>query len=491
MTDTTETTYDVVVIGAGAVGENVADRAVQGGLSVVIVESELVGGACSYWACMPSKTLLRSGAAIDAARRVPGAAEAVTGTIDPRAVFMRRNAITKDYKDDSQVAWLDGAGIDLVRGHARLTGVKEVTVTSMDGASTTVLTAKHAVAIATGSASILPDIPGLDSVKAWNSHEATAAQHVPETLAIVGGGVTAVEMANAYSSLGSKVTLVARSELLRKQEPFAGEMVATALKAGGVTILTDTTPTSAERDSDGNVKLTLSNGDTLTTSEVIVATGQAPRTDDLGIEDFGLTAGDWLSVDDTLLVQGDSPKLEGQWLYAAGDVNKRALFTHQGKYQARAAGDVIAARAKGRPVNDSPWGSHVATADHTAVPSIVFTDPTVASVGMTSREAERSGLNVRVVDYDLSWLSGASVLADNYVGKARGVIDVDREVFVGVTFVGQDVAELLQSATIAVVGEVPLSRLWHAVPGYPTLSEIWLRLLETYGRPDSVERVGG
>jgi len=491
MTDTTEATYDVVVIGAGAVGENIADRAVQGGLTVVIVENELVGGACSYWACMPSKTLLRSGAAIDAAKRVPGAAEAVTGKIDPRAVLKRRNMITHDYDDDSQVKWLNKAGIDLVRGHARLTGVKHVTVTSNDGQTTTVLVANHAVAVATGSASMLPAVPGLDSIDAWNSHEATAATVVPESLAIIGGGVTAVEMAGAYNSLGSRVTLVARSQLLRNQEPFAGEMVGEALEAAGVRLLTDTSPESAERNGAGDVQLRLSNGETLTTSEVIVATGQVPRTTDIGIEQFGLTSGDWLNVDDTLLVQGDSPGLQGRWLYAAGDVNKRALFTHQGKYQARAAGDVIAARAKGLPVDDAPWGTHVATADHTAVPSIVFTDPAVASVGLTSAAAERAEYNFRVVDYDLSWLAGASILADDYVGKARAVIDEDRGVILGVTFVGQDVAELLHSATIAVVGEVPLSRLWHAVPGYPTLSEIWLRLLETYGRPDTSATVGG
>jgi pyruvate/2-oxoglutarate dehydrogenase complex dihydrolipoamide dehydrogenase (E3) component len=485
MTDTTESTYDVVVIGAGAVGENIADRAVQGGLTVVIVENELVGGACSYWACMPSKTLLRSGAAIKAAQRVPGAAEAVTGKIDPRAVLMRRNVITHDWNDDSQVKWLHRARIDLVRGHARLTGVKEVTVTSNDGQDTTVLTANHAVAIATGSTSMLPDVPGLDTVEAWDSHKATAAQDVPESLAIIGGGVTAVEMADAYSSLGSKVTLVARSTLIRSQEPFAGEMVAEALEAAGVRILIDTRLEAAERNGDGDVLLRLSNGETITTSKVIVATGMVPNTSDIGIELFGLKSGDWLNVDDTLLVQGDSPELQGQWLYAAGDVNKRALFTHQGKYQARAAGDVIAARANGWPVDDAPWGSHVATADHTAVPSIIFTDPTVASVGLTSAEAERAEYTFRVVDYDMSWLAGASVLADDYVGKARAVIDEDRGVILGVTFVGQDVAELLHSATIAVVGEVPLSKLWHAVPGYPTLSEIWLRLLEAYGRPNT------
>lgn len=486
MPDTTERSYDLIVIGAGAVGENIADRAVIGGLSAIIVEEDLIGGACSYWACMPSKTLLRSGAVLNAARRVPGAAEAVTGTLDPAAVLKRRNAITHDWDDSSQVKWLDSAGIDYLRGHAVFTGVKEVTVTSGDDGSTTVLRANFAVAIATGSASGLPDIEGIRTVDAWTSHDATSAQTVPESLAIIGGGVTAVEMADAYSSLGSTVTLIARRGLLRGEEDFVGDMLAGALRDRGVTLFTDTQTLSATRTAGGLVQLELSNGETVTASEVLVATGQVPRTVDLGIERFGLTPGDWLRVDETLLVQGDSPTLDGDWLYAAGDVNKRALFTHQGKYQARAAGDVIVRRAKGEPVDDAPWGTHVATADHSAVPHIVFTDPEIASVGLTSHAAKEAGYRTKVVDYDLSWLAGSSVLADNYVGQARAVVDEDRGVFLGVTFVGQDVAEMLHSATIAVVGEVPISRLWHAVPGYPTVSEIWLRLLEAYGRPDDL-----
>jgi dihydrolipoamide dehydrogenase len=171
------------------------------------------------------------------------------------------------------------------------------------------------------------------------------------------------------------------------------------------------------------------------------------------------------------------------WLYAAGDVTHRALLTHQGKYQARAAGDVIAARAAGAPVSDGPWGAHVATADHRAVPQVTFTDPQVASVGLTAAAAREAGHQVRVVDYEIGRVAGAGLRADGYTGTARMVVDEQREVLLGVTFAGPDVADLLQAATIAVVGEVPLARLWHAVPAYPTVSEIWLRLLETYGRP--------
>ena len=192
---------------------------------------------------------------------------------------------------------------------------------------------------------------------------------------------------------------------------------------------------------------------------------------------IGLTPGDWLAVDDTMLVH------DTDWLYAVGDVNHRALLTHQGKYQARAAGDVIAARAKGETVDDAPWGTHVATADHGAVPQVTFSDPEVASVGVMSHDAEKQGIDAQVVDYNMGWVAGASLQADGYEGQARLVIDRERQVIIGATFVGQDIAELLHSATIAIVGEVPIARLWHAVPSYPTISEVWLRLLETIGRP--------
>ena len=478
----TDDDFDLIVIGGGVSAENVADRAAQAGLSTVIVESELVGGECSYWACMPSKALIRSGTALSAARRVGGAAEAVTGTVDVRAALRRRDTIVHDWSDESQVRWLESTGIHLVRGHGRLSGVREVTVTAADG-TTRILTARHAVAVGTGSAALMPDIPGLADVSPWTSREATSARSIPASLAVLGGGVVAVEMATAYAALGATVTIIARSPLLRVQEPFAGEMVTDGLRAGGVTVLVGASATRVERTASGDVALTLEDGRTVEASEVLVAIGRVPRTTDVGLESVGLTPGDWLSVDDTMLVQGDSPALAGRWLYATGDVNHRALLTHQGKYQARAAGDVIAARGAGTPVDDAPWGTHVATADHAAVPQVTFSDPEVASVGLTQAAAEKAGYRIRVLDYDLSWLGGATVLADGYTGRARAIVDLDREVLLGVTFVGQDVAELLHSATIAIVGEVPIRRLWHAVPSYPTLSEVWLRLLEEYGRP--------
>jgi dihydrolipoamide dehydrogenase len=466
--------YDLIVLGGGPVGENVADRAVQGGLTAIIVESELVGGECSYWACMPSKALLRSAQALRAAQHVAGAKEAVTGTLDVRAVFERRDSFTSNWSDDGQVKWLESAHIDLACGHGRLTGEREVTVTDPDG-GTRVLRARHAVAISTGSDAVVPSIPGLRESSPWTSREATSAEELPESLAVIGGGVVAVEMATAYAALGSQVTLLARSGLLGGMEPFAGERVTAGLRELGVDVRLNTGTTAVRRDENG-VTITLDDDSEVTATEVLVATGRSPRSGDIGLETAGLEPGRWISVDDTMRVPGS------EWLYAVGDVNGRVLLTHQGKYQARAAGDVIAARAKGEDVDDAPWGRHVATADQAAVPQVTFSIPEVGSVGLTEKAAKDAGHEVAVVDYDLGWVAGASLYEDGFEGQARLVIDKERDVVLGATFVGPEVAELVQAATIAIVGEVPIARLWHAVPSYPTVSEIWLRLLEGYGR---------
>ncbi|MFJ2368258.1 dihydrolipoyl dehydrogenase family protein [Microbacterium sp. NPDC087665] len=466
--------YDLIVLGGGPVGENVADRAVQGGLTAIIVESELVGGECSYWACMPSKALLRSAQALRAAQHVAGAKEAVTGTLDVRAVFDRRDSFTSNWSDDGQVKWLDSAGIDLARGHGRLSGEREVTVTDSDG-GTRVLHARHAVAISTGSDAVIPPIPGLRDVSPWTSREATSAEELPDSLAVIGGGVVAVEMATAYAALGSTVTLIARSGLLTTMEPFAGERVAAGLRELGVDVRLNTGTTAVRRDEAG-VTITLDDDSEVTAAEVLVATGRSPRSGDIGLETAGLEPGGWITTDDTLRVPGSD------WLYAVGDVNGRVLLTHQGKYQARAAGDVIAARALGETVDDGAWGKHAATADHAAVPQVTFSIPEVGSVGLTEKDAHEAGHEVAVVDYELGSIAGASLYEDGFDGQARLVIDTARDVVIGATFVGPEVAELVQAATIAIVGEVPIKRLWHAVPSYPTVSEIWLRLLEGYGR---------
>ncbi|MFD1930776.1 MULTISPECIES: dihydrolipoyl dehydrogenase family protein [Nonomuraea] len=475
MTTEDTRTYDVVVIGAGPVGENVADRTTAAGLSTVIVESELVGGECSYWACEPSKALLRPALLRADAGRVPGLNPAAAGRLDAAAVLAHRDRMAAHWNDDGQVEWLKTAGIDLQRGHGRLDGPRRVAVATPDG-GTVHLRARHAVAVCTGSGAALPDLPWLAALRPWTSREAASAPQPPGRLVIVGAGVVATEMATAWQALGTEVTLLARgARLLPQMEPFAGELVADRLREAGTDLRFGVTVATAAR-TGGEVRLTLSDGGRLTADEVLFATGRAPRTGDIGLETVGLTPGGWLTTDDTLTVTA----APGDWLYAAGDVNRRALLTHQGKYQARIAGAVIAARALGIPLDTGRWGPHAGTADVAAVPQVVFTDPEIASVGLTSIEARRTGRRVHVVDYDLGHVAGALQHDPDYRGRARALIDPERRTVVGATFAGPGVAELLHSATVSIIGETPIERLWHAVPPFPTISEVWLRLLETY-----------
>ena len=470
-------TFDVVVLGAGPVGENVADYAHRGGLSVAVVERELVGGECSYWACIPSKALLRPVHARTAALRVDGARQAVTGELDATAVLARRDSFVHGYDDGSQVDWLQGAGLTLVRGHGRLAGERTVEVATADGVRT--LQARLGVVVCTGTSAAVPDVPGLRDARPWTSREVTAMASVPRRLVVLGAGVVALEMSQAVKGLGAEqVTLLERGErLLPRLEPFVGELLTARMAELGVDVRFGSGVEQVERQDDGTVRVTLSGGEVLEADELLVAAGRRPRTDDLGLETVGLEPGRSLPVDDGMQVEGLP------WLFAAGDVNGRVLLTHQGKYQARLLGDRLAAHGRGESLRLERWGAHCATADDAAVPQVVFTDPEVASVGLTEQQARDRGLRVRLVTYDLGSVAGASITADGYTGRAGLLVDLDRDVVLGATFVGQDVAELLHSATVAVVGEVPLARLWHAVPAFPTTSEVWLRLLEELRTP--------
>ncbi|HVV29711.1 MAG TPA: NAD(P)/FAD-dependent oxidoreductase [Mycobacteriales bacterium] len=470
--------YDVIVLGGGSTGEVVGDTVVRGGLSAVLVEAELVGGECSYWACMPSKALLRPGQALAAAGVVDGAKQAVRDRVDVPAVLARRDGFTSHWKDDGQVRWLEGAGLQLVRGRGRIAGPRQVVVRDQAG-TVTALAARHAVVVATGSVPAIPSIDGLAEARPWTSREATSAHTVPDRLLILGGGVVGVEMATAYTDLGARqITLIERSgRLLAKYEPFVSDSVADALRRRGVDVRLDTQVARVARATDGgSLLVTTRDGERLDGDELLVALGRRAATSDLGLEQFGLEPGNALEVDDTLRVTG----VPGGWLYAAGDVNGRALLTHQGKYQARQVGAAIVARAAGREIDPADWGPQVATADRAAVPQVVFTDPEVAAVGLTEAQARERGLPVRVAEYEIGDVAGAAVYADGYAGHAKMVVDTDRDVVVGVTLVGPNVGEMLHAATVMVVGEVPIGRLWHAVPAYPTISELWLRLLETY-----------
>jgi pyruvate/2-oxoglutarate dehydrogenase complex dihydrolipoamide dehydrogenase (E3) component len=471
-----ESAYDVVVLGGGPVGQTVAARTRAAGLSVALAERELVGGECSYWGCVPSKALLRPVLAIADVCRIDGARQAICEPVAVAGVFGRRDRYVTNWHDDGQADTVTATGVDLIRGHARLEGTRRVAIESV-GRPTRMVTARHAVVICTGSTAALPDVPGIAAAKPWTNRMGTQSSSVPARLAVVGGGGVGVEMATAWQGLGSHVTLLARTpRLLPKMEPFVGEFVLRGLTESGVDVRLGTTVTQLERGHESDpVRITLDTGGDITVDEILYATGRTPNTATIGVETVGLSPGSWLDVDDSCLVSG----VDGSWLYALGDVNRRALLTHQGKYQARIAAGVIGARAHGKALDTTPWGAHVATADAHAVPQAFFTDPEAGSVGLTVEEATRRGHLVKTVDVNIGEsVPGANFYADGYTGQARLVIDLDKRILLGASFVGPGVAELLHSATIAVAAQVPIERLWHAVPCFPTISEVWLRLLE-------------
>ncbi len=458
--------YDVVVVGAGPAGENAAGRCADGGLSVALVERELVGGECTYWGCVPSKTLIRPGDVVAAARRVPGAAGAVTGAIDAAAALARRDYMTSSWTDDGQLPWLAEHGIELVRGSGELDGERVVTVASASGKRR--LRARRAVVLATGTTSRLPAVPGLAEAMSWDNRDATAAKSIPSRLAVLGGGAVGLELAQAFRRLGAaEVTVLeAGPRLLPREEPFAGAEVRAALESEGVGVVLSARLTAVERPAaDGPVRVSMSDGTEHVADELLVAAGRVPATTALGLDTVGLAPGRPVDVDDRLRAVG----VEGGWLYAVGDVNGLAPLTHMGKYQARIAGDVIL----GRDARDR--------ASRRAVPRVTFTDPQVCAVGLTEAEARAGGTDVRVVSYGTGDVAGAYTSGEAIHGTSQLVVDTARNVVVGATFTGPGIQELLHSATIAVAAEVPLADLWHAVPSFPTVSEVWLRLLESYG----------
>lgn len=458
--------YDVVVIGGGPSGENAADYAIRGSQrSALLIESGLLGGECSYYACMPSKALLRPLEVQATAEHLGGLPDRIA--IDRNALLRRRDEWVSGYDDTAQATWAAGAGIDLARGRGRLIGPRRVRIDTSEGRHE--VTARHAVVIATGSRPVIPEV--FAGAHPWTSRDATGIVDIPDSIAVVGGGVVAAEAATWLAGLGAKVTMLVRGRrLLPRVEDFAASLVADALRDAGVDLRFAAEVDSVERDQPtdtglgrihgGPVRLTVA-GVRLSFAEVLVATGRRAAIKDLGLDSVDLGP-----------EQLADPQQRPDWLYVVGDASSQPQLTHWGKYAARLAGDRIAALAEGRPAPVVP--------PQVPVPQVVYTDPQVASVGLTSAEAAAAGRAVICAEADLASAAGVGLLRDDATGRARLVFAADSGRLLGATFAGTEVAELLHAATIAIVGRLSADQLWHAVPAYPTASEIWLRLLEDY-----------
>ncbi|MGW5580373.1 dihydrolipoyl dehydrogenase family protein [Micromonospora chokoriensis] len=457
--------FDVIIIGAGPGGEDSAAQLLAAGLSVALVETELVGGECFNWACVPSKAMLRPGHALRAARRLPGAAEAITGRLGATTALDHRDEIVRHRDDTSEIERFESLGATFFRGRGRLDGMRQVTVAMRNGEHK--LTATHAVIVSTGSTAVIPQIPGLADANPWTNRQATSVSRAPRSLAVLGSGAVALEMAQAWMSLGSeRVTVLSRrSSLLPEHEPFVGELVLKGLDNMGITVRFDTRVAEAAREPDGSLRLRFADGADFRADELLVATGKKAASTDIGLDIVGVPSGNFVAVNDDMTV-GDQ-----DWLYAIGDVNGRALLTHQASYHARIAASAIICRAQGRE-NDFYDEANIV-----AVPQVIFTDPEVATVGLTLKQAEGLGVRARRIEADMGSVLGARLHAHGYEGRASITVDDSNGTILGATFVGQDVADMVHAATIAVVGKVPVKRLRHAVPSFPTMSEIWLDLL--------------